>query len=335
MRKAFVLVFFIGLLGFLSLKTVTSKIQQDLAKPVAKPTVVVSPTEVFSQNAKETKSLFVPYWTVGDSDIDTRSYNELLYFGVTPTIAGIDTSDPGYKNLQKFINSSEGNAKRFLTLRMLDSKENFAIIENENARQKVIAETFNVADEYEFDGIVLDLEVSAIPFDSVIKNISIFVREFYAESKRQNKAFYITVYGDTYYRLRPFDMKVFAGNSDKILIMAYDFHKARGNPGPNFPLSGNESYGYDYDSLVNNFLEHVPHEKLAVIFGMFGYDWIVNDKGKAVDTAQAVSYLEAKQSFIDSCEYKKCEWKRDNVSGEIAVTYINESNKKHIVWLLT
>ena len=128
------------------------------------------------------------------------------------------------------------------------------------------------------NGIVLDLEIAAIPFDSLVKKINKFTGTFYSASKKNNLTFSLTLYGDLFYRARPYDVKTLALNADSIMIMAYDLHKARGNPGPNFPLIGADKFGYDLTKMTDEFLQSVPPQKITVIFGVYGYDWLVTKK---------------------------------------------------------
>jgi len=66
------------------------------------------------------------------------------------------------------------------------------------------------------------------------------------------------------------------------MIMAYDFHKARSTPGPNFPLVVKTFMGMIWIRWQNDFLQAVPNQKLGVIFGLFGYDWPIDTQGNAV-----------------------------------------------------
>src|SRR5207249_3980016 len=124
-----------------------------------------------------------------------------------------------------------------------------------NAQEKVITQAIKLSKDNSFKGIVLDLEITAIPFDSLIKQVNIFTNSFYKAAKKNALSFSITLYGDTFYRIRPFDVKTLVQNSNNIMIMAYDFHKVKGNPGPNFPLNGKETYGYDLQKMTDDFLQ--------------------------------------------------------------------------------
>lgn len=329
-RKLILVLLLIAIVA-LSLSLVRKKVSHDLSQSeaVTLPTEAPSPTSIPIQKGSERTSLFVPYW---DVDNIPDQYNQLIYFGITPTAHGVNTEELGYKKIETFLKNAPPDSQKLLALRMLDSTDNFAIIENAHNRQAVIDQTIQTATGSGFSGVVLDLEISAIPFDSVIKNINTFIGEFADEAKKNDLRFSVAIYGDTFYRLRPFDLKSIGKKADQVMIMAYDFNKARSNPGPNFPLSGKETFGYDFSTMVSDFSEKVPPSKLAVIFGMFGYDWEVDAHDKAVGTGKSLSYVDIKKAFIDSCSYKKCAWHRDEKAGEITVSYIDEHDKKHIVW---
>lgn len=281
----------------------------------------------------EETSAFVPYWVVGQ-DLPTE-YDTLIYFGVSPNTNGIDQDDEGYKNLPRFIKMVDPSVKTLLTVRMLNNDTSFSIIEDTKSEEKVIADTIRIAKENNFDGIVLDLEVNALPFDSVVGNITEFSKRFATATKDAQLSYGMAMYGDVFYRFRPFNVQELAKHVDQIYIMSYDFHKSRGNPGPNFPYGGKEDYGYDFQTMIQAFLKDVPTEKLTVIFGMFGYDWEVDAKGKAVGNGEALSYNKIKQNFITSCTQKKCEYAQDTKSRETKLTYIDDNEKAHVVWFET
>jgi spore germination protein len=140
------------------------------------------------------------------------------------------------------------------------------------------------------------------------------------------------IYGDTFYRVRPFEIKTLAAYTDQLYIMAYDFSKAKGNPGPNFPLEGKDTFGYDYASLVKNFTQVVQPKKLTVVFGMYGYDWTVDDKNISTGIATAISMNKVEQSIISTCAYVSCTWKRDINAREIKAEYQDTNNMHHIIW---
>ncbi len=303
-----------------------NKVKKDLAQPVNIPTTIPSITvSPVITGTKTRMSLFVPYWTLSGDKIEADRFDKIIYFGIKP-------GEQDEKQLQKFNDSLTNGTQKLLALRMTDSEENARLLGDVSEQEKIINQTIEIAQKNEMRGIVLDLELSAIPFDSTLKQINKFTSMFYASSKKKRLTFSITLYGDSFYRARPFDAKTLAQNADEVMIMAYDLNKAKGNPGPNFPLRGSEKFGYDMNRMTDDFLRVMKAGKVTVIFGVFGYDWEVSEKGQAVQEAEALTLAQIKQKFIDKCEFSKCVVARDKEAGETKISYTDDENKKHIVW---
>ena len=319
------------LLGFVGFNYLKDKVRHDLSQPVKDVVLTPTPTTFVNQNQPVKTSVFVPYWALGDQGTNSQVYDQYIYFGVTPTTNGI-AQDIGEDRVDDFLKLVPDDKEALVTLRMVDSDTNSAILKNKDAQQKIIAQTVAFAKEHKFSGVVLDLEMSAIPFDTLVQQINTFNADLATAAKQQQLSYTLTLYGDTFFRVRPFDVKTLAKSADTIMMMAYDFNKARANPGPNFPLSGADTYGYDMSKMVDDILRYAPAQKVSVIFGLFGYDWTVDDQGKAVSQGKPLTYVQIKQMFLDKCEYTDCKIKRDPVSAETEVTYKDTDNKKHIVW---
>ncbi len=338
MRRIILIVSIVVFVGFIFilLNTIRQKVRNDINTPLdvsqeIGPTVY--PTVDVKKNPNEKKSLFIPYWTINSTRIAPEDYDTAIYFGVTTNETEVNKSDVGYINLSTFLKNTSTWQKHLLTLRMLDSKINFAILEDEKKQKSVITDFISIARENNFDGVVLDLEISALPFDSLISQINSFTKKMSSASHDANLSFTMMIYGDALYRVRPFDIKTLSSYSDQLYIMAYDFSKAKGNPGPNFPLSGKDTYGYDYATLIKNFLQGSSPKKLTVVFGMYGYDWTVDDNNVSITSiAEPLSMNKIEQKIISKCAYTSCTWERDPDAGEIKAEYKDSNNIKHIVW---
>lgn len=332
MKRTMLLLLIFSAISLFGFKTVRQSVKNDLSAPVTLPSSTPIPTLAVkaTRESDVSRSLFVPYWGLDDKKI--QGYDSYLYFGISPAGSGINKKETGYTNMDNFLESVPANSEKKLVLRMLDSDVTFPILKD-TAKQKILMrDTIALAKDEGFSGVVLDLEVTAVPFDSLIKQINEFTKLFYAEAKNNDLSFTIMFYGDTFYRLRPFDVKALAGNADEFMIMSYDFSKSRGNPGPNFPLRGKEVYGYDMTRMSEDFLRFLPPEKTTIVFGLFGYDWEVDDKGKAIGQGEPLTYEEIKEKFLDDCKFEGCTVRRKNDSTETEIRYIDAENKKHIVW---
>lgn len=333
MKKVFIIIGTILLLALLFIflrSSILSKIGSDFGLPSSNtPSATVTPYPIVISEKEEANSVFVPYWSLNSQLANEQG--RLIYFGITPTTSGIDRSESGYQNLSQFVSYASQNEK-LLTVRMLNQELNFEILEDPNIQEQVILDSIVIAKENGFDGIVLDLELKALPFDSILTQINEFVTRFNRETEENDLIFSVLVYGDTFYRVRPFDVKHIAENSDEVMIMAYDFHKSGGNPGPNFPKNGSEKYGYDYLELMDDFLASVPREKLTVVFGLFGYDWPVNDENISIDSGESLSYFQIQSRYVNSCPGVSCILTRDELSSETNITYTDTDSQKHSVW---
>lgn len=283
-------------------------------------------------NSPEEEYIFVPYWTIS-SDLADAPYDNLIYFGISADLEGIDKTDLGYKNMSEFIANTQGK-ETHLTVRMLDSDVNLEILDNKNLQEKVISQSIDIARENGFTGIILDLEIQGIPFESFVQSITDLNINFSKSARNNNLTFGTLIYGDAYFRARPYSVKEIAQNVDRVYVMAYDFSKARGNPGPNFPLSSKEVYGYDFKTMTVDYLKDVSAEKLTVVLGMFGYDWEIDNENRGIGIASSKSTLGFEKFMISCVDSNSCSVSVDPDSKETQIIHTQE-NKKHIVWFET
>jgi spore germination protein YaaH len=324
---AFLLI--VGIFASFAVYKVTSQ-----TKPVLSSHIIqgVEPSKKGVSMMPEKRFIFVPYWTFQTSISNIDTYDQLIYFGVGVDENGIITNDAGYAKVATFIENTPSTKERLLTIRMLNSVTNAEVIKNTKLQDSIIKESLELAQQYDFDGIVLDFEMNAIPFEKVINRITGFYERSSEAYHNKSLKFYVTAYGDTFYRVRPYDMEKIGKASDGVIIMAYDFHKANGTPGPNFPLFGKNIYGYDFAEMIDEFSQSVGVEKLFVTFGLYGYDWSVDKDGKSLGKASSLSLNKIHQNFVTSCDYKDCVITRDKHSLEQNIRYSDEANIRHSIW---
>jgi len=290
---------------------------------------VTSFLEDNSRSQVAERLIFIPYWSFTDS-IVIDNYDSAIYFGLSIDEEGIDTDDEGYRKLSLFSNLIDENKKKYLTLRIIGEDASDSYLENTLWQKKIGEEISGLAKEYEFDGIVVDFETSAFGFKSKEEKVTAMYKVLHEEVKKQNLEFIVTVFGDNYYRARPYNIKEINNISDQVIIMAYDFHKARLNPGPNFPLSDKATYGYDMGSMISDFKKDLDFEKITVILGYFGYDWKL-DNGVSVGMAEPLSLNQIKSRFINNCNFESC--KREvNGDYESVIYYTDNEEYLHEVW---
>lgn len=339
MKKIVLVVVLVGVLVFFyqtntnKEKEKTINIKQDQGIVLFSPTPTRTPVIV-------KKSLFMPAWSLKQVSQEALSvYDRLYYFGLTPSLNGINMQGAEYKQMEEFFSLTSATQEAYITLKMTNTDTTSAILKSHDAQEKVITDMVTIVQEHHIKGIALDIEISGLISSDVQASINTFVQQMYYKAKSHTIRLSLILYGDLFYRKRPYDIKTLSANVDEVMVMAYDFHKAGGEPGPNFPFSGKEIYGYDFKQMTEDFLAFVPPEKLTIIFGMYGYDWTVDEKRKPITSAKAMTLHEIRTQFLDTCEWKDCIVKRDDVSKETEVNYVYSEVKDnfgymyyHIVW---
>ncbi len=284
-----------------------------------------TPTSTVVQATK--RALFVPYWTL-DGKVIPAGYDTAVYFGITADASGIDTTEDGYKDIGKFVQSVRSHQKTLLSVELLDQNIDEKLLHDIVFQQKIINESIAIAKQNHFDGIVLDLEYKALAFDEVIASVNNFSSKFSKAVQGNTLFFYQTLYGDSIYRLRPYDIATIGKISNGVFILAYDFHKADGNPGPNFPLNQLSDEAYSFSQMIKDFSEKIPANKITIVFGMFGYDWRVNNKGQSVGQAKSFTTNQLLQKFIPHCSCTIVQ----NKALETEITYKDTQSQQHTVW---
>jgi spore germination protein YaaH len=322
-KKLSLLLILIILLGFFIFLKFSQRTPQTILQtaPAQQPT----PTPQ-APVAIESLSIFVPYWSLTDEVNKQNNYNRSVYFAITPTENGVNKDEPGYNNLPKY-NQLFSSEQKLLAVRMTDRNLNLSILSDKNKQQKIIAESVDVAKKNSFSGVVLDFELFSLFNAQVPKQIDSFVADFSKASKQNNLYFAMTIYGDVFYRHRPYDVESLSQQVDEVMIMAYDFSKSIGEPGPNFPLSGKEKYGYDLKTMLKDYLKVVPKEKISVVFGMYGYDWTVDQKQRPIKPAQALTDNQIQEKYLNDCHQPDCSVQKDKSSAETEI-----KSGDHIIW---
>jgi len=328
----------LGRLFTVKLQTTNNKYKINFETLFTKPIIKITPSH-YPLVTNHSRSIFIPYWANRIRE-DDLTYDEYYYFGIQPTKDGSIEDEIGLQNIPLVDIIPEKQKK--LVLRMLDSSVTEVLLQDITAQKTLISRVKSVLQKYSFSGLILDGEVPFTLQANKKEQITKFVQLICTAIKSDYKTCGVLVYGDYSYRSRPYDLKALGEAADTILIMAYDFHKAGGEPGPNFPFDrrlvlrsldeggsfseGGFDYGYDFKQMISDVTAVVPKEKIEIVFGMYGYDWTMNEQGTPLKTAQALSLKEIQALNSNSKTIHK------NSSLEKQIEYTDEEGKKHIIW---
>lgn len=272
-----------------------------------------------------TMSIFVPYWNVLthemiDNPINNSPISKLYYFGVTITKDGdLDKSDVGFVNLEKFnARQIKANGRKpILVVRLIDQNIIDSLFENKSIAIKASGQIANLATDMGFSGILVDLEYSALPTLKTRNSITGVISAFVSSARQNNLEIGMTLYGDSFYRGRPYDIKKLGEIADEIVIMAYDFHKSKSLPGPLFPFDEN-GYGYSFKKMVDDFSKNVSPDKLSIAYGMYGYQWETDKQKRPIKRGSAIPMRNV-LPLQDKCYLPDCNKTVNSNSAELAI----------------
>ncbi|MCX6730588.1 MAG: glycosyl hydrolase family 18 protein [Candidatus Roizmanbacteria bacterium] len=288
---------------------------------------VLVPTEVpnIIPSSSLKKSIFVPYWSSLSKD-NGVNYDSYYYFGIAPTKSGEIENEIGLQNMTIVDKIPEKQKK--LVVRMLDNAINDSLLSEKATQNTFISQTKEILSKNAFSGLVLDIEVPFTLQANKKEQITKFVQLICTSVKTDYKTCDVLVYGDFSYRNRPYDLKALSAVTDTIFLMAYDLNKPGGEPGPNFNFEEKQKYGYDFQTMVRDVLVLVPKDKIEVVFGMYGYDWTLNEQGTPLKSAKALSVNQI-NTFIASRSNLTV---TQNKAKEKKIEYSDEEGNKHILW---
>lgn len=353
-------------------KNIVEQVKDDTVKVVYANSTPIDTSKVFSVNSdhvvlaysgKPKKEVlgFFPYWMMENWDkVNLGALTSVALFGLEVNGNGDivarsedNSIDPGWEmwnspNLPPLIRKARNNnLKVYLTVKSFSNDNIRSLAKNDEAQRAMIANVSYLVSSRNLDGVNIDFEPTEgmdqetrDGFTRLIKNLNI-------ELKKQNPNAHLSV--DTYLSSGSeqglFDLPKLVPALDAVVIMGYDMHTPKGDPGPLAAMGGAANViGY-----VQNYLEKIPPSKIILAVPYYGYDWPTDDKdadGKGVPYAQIAEAVKGTSftwdensqtpyySYIDNGTPRIVHY--DNVrSLGIKYDYVNNKDLKGVgIWAL-
>ncbi|HYP19736.1 MAG TPA: glycosyl hydrolase family 18 protein [Chloroflexia bacterium] len=154
-------------------------------------------------------------------------------------------------------------------------------------QQSLVNQIDSIVTANNYDGITIDFE-GLNPSDK--PHLTAFMGKLYERLHPKGKLVAIAVAPKsrdvTTGWAAAYDYAALAQYTDYLLVMAYDYHFAGGDPGPIAPL-------YRLHDAAKYALARVPASKLIWGVGVYGYDWPTNPEGKSTAHAEYLTYEQA------------------------------------------
>ena len=82
--------------------------------------------------------------------------------------------------------------------------------------------------------------------------------------------------------------------------------------------------------MIKDFTASVPSERITVIFGMYGYDWTLNNQGTPLKRGEAVTVNQIKK--LTNSAIQIINKSQIPNSKEKKIEYEDGEGQKHVIW---
>lgn len=276
---------------------------------------------------------FFPYWMTSQEDkINIDELTAISLFGlevdgkgniVTQSGGQVDGgwamwNDPKINDL---INRARRKRVRVeLTMKAFNNTDIEGLVTSDNAQKIFISNVLHLINLKSLQGVNLDFEYTGTPPQAITAGFTRLVTNLNAELKRQIPNSTLTV--DTYLNAASipglFDVELLSQQADELIIMGYDVHTPKGDPGPVAPLDGPVSIL----GFMQSYLEKVSPDKLVLAVPYYGYDWPIKADGTPTgEPGSTLPYAEV----ADLSKGKTISW--DDVGQTPYFTYLDPDTK--------
>ncbi len=270
---------------------------------------------------------YLPYWSLKRAkDINIDILTTVSYFGleidsggnvIKKDVAGNELAawnGLGSKEFKDFtIRAHNNKTKVQLTFKCFSRVNMEKLAVSPDAQNNFINSALTLMEAHNLDGINLDFEYIGTPspqvrdaFSSIVIRLNKQMKEKYPKAKLS-----IATFVDAATNNRIHDISVLAQHADSIVIMGYDFRTPGSSAaGPIAPMGG---YALNLKSLMNDYLDKAPADKLILTVPYYGYDWPVDqnsENGKVTSRAnvKVLAYAE----IMDSSKHSKINWDEES-----------------------
>ncbi|MFI0977704.1 glycosyl hydrolase family 18 protein [Streptomyces sp. NPDC021093] len=272
-------------------------------------------------------SAWLPYWNADTAYTDALAHTDQLHtvspFWYEATSDASIKAHPGADD-QRIVDGPHAKKIRVVptVTETLDATAMAALLNDPARRTAHVDALMKIAESGSYDGLDLDYEKMAETKDDALRErvrtgYNKLADELCAMLHNQHMQCVLTVMPRTRTTGHAFDYAHLGRTADRLRIMGYDLHWAKGGPGPISSLAW-------YEEILAHATAHVPRAKLEVALPGYGWDWTVGSRTRA----RHVTWHEAEALR----RKKKAVYVFDTASGTPHFAYTDDGGKRHEVW---
>lgn len=252
-------------------------------QPVVKPP---SPKEVV---------VFLPYWAADKATPNNvKDATQVYYFAVTPNADGsLNKNYPGWNYLSE-IKAKNLGKRLGITVASFDQNIIAQNINNSIRRSVLTNSLIALMKSYGFSDLNIDWEYTGTYDPNLKIYLTQTVAQIAAGVHQEIPGSQVTM--DILPNMPLADLKELGKVVDRVVIMAYDFHRQ------NSTYAGAVSPYDEVATLVDTFLENIPAEKIILGLPFYGYEWptLSREKNSLVVKSPRTAEISSYRRSVDT-----------------------------------
>lgn len=293
---------------------------------------LLNPLSLIRGGVEETEKIevmgFLPSWMVGKTRLYGEEVDRLVFLGVDLNEEGELVWDyqsnriysENYKIIREEVARKGG--KNIIGIKQFDDDLIHKILSNEEVRSKAIEEIANLVKEEDFGGVNIDFEFQGDPLAILGEEMGLFLDEL-AEAEVGEVS--IDVFANTIIKGGGEDLQIFMSKVDKVVVMAYDFHRPGVDyVGPVAPLGskiGERNISEVGEKVIFSGLDK---NKVIMAYPLYGYEWKTEDESfesKVIRGWYQMASFRRVKELIEDGDYKIVEGEEELKEGEMRISW--------------
>jgi spore germination protein YaaH len=242
---------------------------------------LISPRGIWdrTQTIKNKKDVigFLPTWMVGKTKLYGKELSQMVFLGIEVREDGslvwdiqskkVDGEE--YAKLKDSVARTGG--KNILGIKLFEDKKIEQLIASDEAKKRLMDEVDVVVKMGKFDGVNIDFEYMSNPVRVLDEDFLSFLTELRQVEWGEIS---IDVFANTVIKGDSVGLKKLLERVDKLIVMAYDFHRPGSDyAGPVAPIGaeiGERSIGEITAKIIESGLDK---DKIVMAYPLYGYEW--------------------------------------------------------------
>jgi spore germination protein YaaH len=253
---------------------------------------------------------FFPYWVLDNEEkIHLDAVTTVALFGLEvdgrgniALVYSDGTRDPGWsmwndKKLDDFLSRTKRRGvKTVLTLKAFNNSNIEQLVRSDLAQKQFIANAVELVKMKSLNGINLDFEYTGTPDSTTRDGFTRMVANLSAELQRQveNSKLSVSTYLTSASNEDLFDLPKLSSFVDNFVVMGYDVHTPKGEPGPVAPLEGPNGIS----GALQSYVDRIESSKLILGVPYYGYDWVLGTEDTSQNSGVPYAIIAASKAKV-------------------------------------